>query len=263
MSYGNLGVLTLIFGLIGVLTAVKRRHKEGIFILSWIIVIILLINAYLFGLNGINSISYRLLVYLLIPVSILGGFGVATVYHKLNDYKNFSSKKFRNSFLISLFVLATFFGLLTVENPLIASFEVTNQYGAFQIAPPSPSEMDLAMWFNENGNKSKSILSNDSFPLTFVSTQTGMPLVSDSDFKYFNKSTSKSFFEKNNIGYVVLDKRLSFNSNNGTLYKVEYEGEFYNLFYYSEDIPSNLNMIIPSYIKVVYENNDFIVCEVQ
>jgi len=263
LSYGNLGVLTLIFGLIGVITAVKRRQKEDIFILSWIIVIILLINAYLFGLNGINSISYRLLVYLLIPVSILGGFGVATAYHKLKDYKNFSSKKFRNAFLISLFALATFFGFLTVENPLIASFEVTNQYGAFQIAPPSPSEMDLAIWFNENGNKSKSILSNDLFPLTFVTTQTGMPLASDSDFEHFNKNVSKSFFEKNNIGYVVLDKRLSFNSNNETLYKVEYEGEFYNLFYYSEDIPSNLNIILPSYMKVVYENNDFIVCEVQ
>ena len=262
-SYGNLGVLTLIFGLIGVITAVKRRQKEDIFILSWIIVIILLINAYLFGINGINSISYRLLVYLLIPVSILGGFGVTTVYHKLKNYKNFSSKKFRNTFLISLFVLATFFGFLTVENPLIASFEVTNQYGSFQIAPPSPSEMDLAMWFNENGNKSESILSNNLFPLTFVTTQTGMPLASDSDFEHFNMNVSKSFFEKNKIGYVVLDKRLSFNSNNETLHFVEYDGEFYKLFYYSGDIQSNLNEILPSYLKVVYENNDFIICKVQ
>ena len=262
-SYGNLGVLTLIFGLIGVVTAVIRRQKEDIFILSWIIVIMLLINAYLFGINGINSISYRLLVYLLIPVSILGGFGVSTVYHKLKNYKNFSSKKFRNAFLISLFVLATFFGFLTVENPLISSFEVTNQYGSFQIAPPSSSEMDLVNWFNENGNKSKSILSNDFFPLTFVTSQTGMPLASDVDFAYFNKNVSKSFFEKNKIGYVVLDKRLSFNSSNGTLHKVEYLGEFYTLFYYNENIQSNLNEILPDYVKVVYENNNFIVCEVQ
>ncbi len=246
-SYGNLGVLTLIFGLIGVVTAVIRRQKEDIFILSWIIVIMLLINAYLFGINGINSISYRLLVYLLIPVSILGGFGVSTVYHKLKNYKNFSSKKFRNAFLISLFVLATFFGFLTVENPLISSFEVTNQYGSFQIAPPSSSEMDLVNWFNENGNKSKSILSNDLFPLTFVTSQTGMPLASDVDFAYFNKNVSKSFFEKNKIGYVVLDKRLSFNSSNGTLHKVEYLGEFYTLFYYNENIQSNLNEILPDY----------------
>jgi hypothetical protein len=263
LSYGNLGILTLIFSLIGIITAFKRRQKEDIFILCWIIMIILLINAYLFGLNGVNSISYRLLVYLLIPISIIGGFGVSIVCYKLKDYKNFSSKKFRNVFLISLFVLATFFGFLTVENPLIASFEVTNQYGAFQIAPPTSSEIDLVMWFNEYGNKSISILSNNLFPLTFVTTQTGMPLASDSDFKYLNKNVSKSFFKKNNIGYVVLDKRLSFNSNTETLHIVEYDGEFYKLFYYSGNIQSNLNEILPNYMKVVYENNDFIVCEVQ
>jgi hypothetical protein len=123
--------------------------------------------------------------------------------------------------------------------------------------------MDLASWFNENGNKSKSILSNNLFPLTFVTTQTGMPLASDSDFEHFNKNVSKSFFEKNKIGYVILDKRLSFNSNNETLQFVEYDGEFYKLFYYNGDIQSNLNEILPSYMKVIYENNEFIVCEVQ
>ncbi|MCE7698108.1 MAG: hypothetical protein K8E24_004485 [Methanobacterium paludis] len=262
-SYGNLGVLTLIFGLIGAVAAIKRRQKRDIVILTWIFTIILLINAYIFGINGINSISYRLLVYLLIPVSILGGFGISSVYHKLRDYKRFSSKNFRTAFLISIFLLATFDGVLTVENPLISSFEITNQYGSFQIAPPSSSEEDLVNWFNENGDKNKSILSNDLFPLTYVTAQTGMSLASDTKFKYFNKNLSESFFEKNKIGYVVLDKRLSFNSDNGTLYKVEYDGKFYKLFYYSEDISSNINNILPNYMTVVYENNYFIICKVQ
>ena len=49
---------------------------------------ILLSKAYWFG---INVISYRVLVYLLIPLSILGGFGLSQVYYKFKDYKIVSS----------------------------------------------------------------------------------------------------------------------------------------------------------------------------
>ena len=69
-------------------------------------------NAYWFG---VNVITYRVLIYLLLPLSILGGFGLNQVYLKLKNYKNFSSKNFRISFLISVFALATFSGILTVE----------------------------------------------------------------------------------------------------------------------------------------------------
>ncbi len=259
-SYGNLGILTLIFGLTGAIAAILSRRKKDIIMLTWIIVVILLINAHLFG---INVYSYRLLTYLLIPVSILGGFGLSQIYHKLKNYKNFSSKNFRNAFLISIFLLATLDGILTVENPLLSTFEISNQFGTFQIAPPSPSEIDLANWFNINGDKSKSIISNDLFPLIFVTTQTGMPLDNDLDFANFNSKSSESYFEKKDVGYVVLDKRLSFQSNNGTLYRIFYTGEVYGLFYYSGDIQSNINSIFPSWVKVVYENKEFIVGELQ
>jgi hypothetical protein len=90
-----------------------------------------------------------------------------------------------------------------------------------------------------------------------------MPLADWYDFTYLNNNTSKSFFNQEGIGYVVLDKRLSFQSNNGTFYKVPYETDLYTLFYYSGNIQSNLNQILPNSVKVVYENKDFIVCEVQ
>lgn len=259
-SYGNLGLLGLVFGFIGVVYAVMRRHKIDVFMLSWILVILLLINAHLLGINVLAS---RFLVYILIPVSILGGFGLSEIYHKLKNYNRFSSKNFRIAFLISIFALATFDGVLTMESPLIAYFAVDDQYGSFQIAPPSQSEVELANWFNSYGDKSKSILSNNLFPLTFVSTQTGMALVNDQSFVDFNNTLPESYFTKNNIGYVVLDKRLSFQSTNGTFYKVEYDGYYYRLFYYSGDIQANLNSILPSYLKVVYQNKDFIVCEVE
>jgi len=261
-SYGNLGVLTLIFGLIGAIAAIFRRQKNDIFLLTWALVILLAINIHLFDAS-LNVLSPRLLVYLLIPVSILGGFGLSQVYIKLKNYKRFSSKNFRNAFLISIFVLATFFGFLTMENPLIAYNGINNQYGEFQIAPPTSSMIELAQWFNDNGDKNKSIVSNDIYPLIFVSAETGMPLADWYDFTYFYNTTSKSYFTKEGIGYVVLDKRLSFPSNNGTLHKVEYTTDLYTLFYYSGNIQSNINKILPSSVKVVYENKDFIVCEVQ
>ena len=259
-SYGNLGIMTLLFGLIGTIIALKKRRKEDAFIISWLIVIMLLLNVYLFG---INVISYRLLPYLLIPLSILGGLGITEICRKLKDYKNFSSKNFRTAFLISICALATFNGLLTVENPLITSNEVSNQYGTFQIAPPSASEIDLARWFNQNGDKSKSILSNNLFPMTFVTAQTGMPLRADLTFDSFGKNVSESTFKQDKVGYVVLDKRLSFQSNNGTIYKVLFDAEFYRIFYYSGDIPSNIDKIVPSFMKLVYENKDFMVFQVQ
>jgi asparagine N-glycosylation enzyme membrane subunit Stt3 len=256
----NLSYLILIFALVGTIVAIKRRRKKDVFILTWTILMILVSNAYVFG---VNVISYRLLVYILIPLSILGGFGVSWVYKKFKDNKKFSSQKFRTGFLILTFTLATISGIIIMNNPNNFSFDISNQYGTFQIAPPSSSEVDLSRWFNEYGDKSKSIMSNDLFPMTFVTTQTGMPLTSDVSFDNFNNTTSESTLKQNKIGYIVLDKRLSFNSTNGTLYKVRYDAEFYEIYYYSEDIHSNINEILPSYIKVVYENKDFIVCQVQ
>lgn len=133
-SYGNLGWLGLIFALVGIIAILKRRSKKDIFLLSWMIVIILILNASFFG---IDVISYRLLVYLLVLLSIVGGFGITQIYHKMARYDRFSSKNFRTAFLLSIFALATFNGFLTMENPLLSSFDIDNQYGTFQIAPPT------------------------------------------------------------------------------------------------------------------------------
>ena len=256
----NLSYLVLIFALTGTIIAIKKRRKKDVFILSWAILMILVSYAYVFG---VNVISYRLLVYILIPLSILGGFGVSWVYYKLKDYKKFSSPNYRTAFLIIIFTLATISGIIIVNDPNNFSFNISNQYGTFQIAPPSSSEIDLARWFNEYGDKSKSIMSNDLFPLSFVTTQTGMSLTSDVSFDNFSNNTPESTLKQNGVYYIVLDKRLSLNSTNGTLYKLSYDAEFYNIYYYSEDIHSNINEILPNYIKVVYENKDFIVCQVQ
>ena len=252
-----LGVFVSIFSFIGAIVALKTRDKKGIFILTWAIVIFLLSNAYLVGINVESS---RFLIYMLVPLSILGGYGLNYVYYKFKEYKYLSSPKFRSGFLMSIFALSVILGLLTVAgNPF--TFYAETPLGTVQIAPLSPSEIDLANWFKMNGDKNESILISNPYSGYFVSDESGMSI--NEKFKFFNKSTSQSDFKKNKIGYIVYDKRLTFQSKNGTLYMQEANSELYPLLYFSKDIHANINEIIPSFAKVVYENNDFIVCKIE
>lgn len=255
---GNIGILTLVFAAIGVVFAFKEMHKKHMYIFIWIIAMFLLSNAYWFG---INVISYRVMIYLLIPLSILGGFGLSQVYYKLKEYKIFSSRSFRSAFLISIFALSTISGVLTVEDPKLATFGAMTKFGYIQTAPPTDSEVDMANWFNENGNKSRSVLISNLYSGYFLAAESGMPI--HKNFEKFNKNTPLSVFEKEKIGYIVYDKRLTFHSTNGTIYVQKVDSDFSPVYYFSGDIHANISKIIPDYVKVVYENKDFIVCKVQ
>lgn len=254
----NFGYLVLIFSVVGIIFSIKEKQKKDLFILTWIIIMFLLSIAYWFG---INVISYRMLIYILIPLSIIGGFGLSQIYDGLKDYKRFSLHKFSAIFLIGIFLLSAASGISTVLDPKIATFEVKTQYSTLEIAPPSPSLVDLAGWFNQNGDKSKSILTNNLFTGTFLATAAGMPV--HYGFEDFNKNISESAFREGGIGYIVLDKRLSINSNNQTLHLIKVNSEFYPLVYFSKNISSNLPELLPDFIKVVYENQDYIVCQIQ
>lgn len=252
-----MGVFVSIFSLIGGIIAVKRRNKKGIFLLTWVLLLFLLSNAYWFG---INVESARFLIYMLIPLSILGGYGLNYVYYKFKEYKHFSTSKFRSSFLISVFLVSAILGLLTVvESPF--TFYAGTTLGNVQISPLSPSEVDLANWFKMNGNKNESILISNLYSGYFVSAESGMTL--NKKFEKFNKNTPLSSFEKEKVGYIVYDKRLTFHSANGTIYMQKVASKFHPLYYFSGDIHANINEIIPDFVKVVYENENFIICKVQ
>lgn len=256
-GYLNIGIMVLIFGFIGMIFSLIKRRKQDLFMLIWILLLFLLSIAYLFG---INVISYRLLVYLMIPLSIIGGFALSEICGRLKTSGHFSSNKFRAAFLMSVFALGIFSGVLTVEAPDVATFEVQNQYGSLEIAPPSASMVDLANWFNANGDKNKSILTNNLFTGTFLATEAGMPI--HYGFEDFNKNISQSAIKEANIGYLVLDKRLSLNSPNDTLKLISVKAEFYPLVYFNKPVSSSLQELLPDFIKVVYENQDYIVCQI-
>ena len=254
----NIGALVLIFAIIGCVAALKKMERKHIFIFTWILAMFLLSNAYWFG---INVVTYRVLIYLLIPLSILGGFGLSHVYYKLKNYNISSSRPFRSLFLISIFALSTFLGVLTVEDPATATFGSTTKFGYIQISPPSDSEVNIAKWFEENGNKSRSVLVSNIYAGYFLATESGMPI--HLKIENFNHSTPKSVFEKEKIGYIVYDKKLTFTSKNKTLEtKLEYS-LFGPLYYFNKDIHTHINEIIPDYVKVVYENDEFIICKVE
>lgn len=251
----SFGYLALISALVGIFFSARKRRRKDLFVLTWIIITFLLSIAYYFG---INVISYRMLIYILIPLSIIGGFGLCQIYYKLKDYKRFSSYKLGTILLIGIYVFSAASGFLTVLDPEIASFKVKTQYSTLDIAPPSPSMVDLAGWFQRHGDRNRSILTNNLFTGTFLATVADMPI--HYGFEDFNKNIPESAFKEGGIGYVVLDKRLSLSYNNQTLRLVKVNSEFYPLVYFSKNISSSLSELLPDFIKVVYENQDYIVC---
>lgn len=251
-----LGPLVLISALIGGIFAVKKRHKKHYFIIIWIISLFLLSKAYWFG---INVLSARVLIYMLIPLAIFGGFGISQLYCHLKKYRKFSSPQIRSTFLVCIFILSVVSGVITVSGPVF-SFQAKTSLGNIQIAPPSTSEVDVANWFNENGDKTKSLITSNLYTGTLITSVSEVPI--HYGFEYFNKNTPLSIYKDEKIGYIVIDKRLTFPSKNGTLYMQSASSEYYPLFFFSEDIHNNIKEIIPDYAKVVYENDDFIVCQI-
>lgn len=266
---GNLGVLVLLFSVIGAVAAVKRHQQKDNVILVWIIAMILLSNAYWFG---VNVISYRVLIYLLIPLSILGGYGIHVTCQKLKSYPRFSSKNVRSMILVVILVLSMLSAVFAVSNPDISVFSVKNEFGNVQIAPPSDSEVDLANWFIENGNKSRYIVISNQFTGMFLAARTMMSF--HDGFEYFStnsnvtiekesvKSSTLTNFKQANVGYIVYDKRLVVKPSQNNLSLRIVNSEFFPLPYFTQDIHSNINNIKPEFSEVVYENPDFIVCEI-
>jgi hypothetical protein len=259
---GNLGPFACVFGLLGLIWALQQRRKKDLFLVTWIVTMLLLSVSYLFG---INMISYRVMIYILIPLSILGGLGLQQFYHYLKNINRLSSQRFRCTFLVLLLLLATLSGFLTVNNTDIASFSVKSDYGDIQIAPPSEAELDLNRWFQENGDQSHSILISNQFTGMFLATEAGMPM--HYGFEYYGlKSLPTATLEamKNeSIGYIVYDKKLVLSPpDESELYIKRVYYEFFPLFYLSQDIEKNINQIKPEYTKVVYQNQEFIVCQV-
>ena len=248
----QLGIVALLFALIGAVASYKLGLSKSVkdktvLLVVWIVIMFIFSKINWFGLN---MISYRVLIYILIPLSILGGFGLYQTY-KWGKQKKISNLPVGHLILGIIFLFATINGVLIASNPKIATFGAQTELGTISIAPPSASEIDLADWFSKNGDKNKRVVISNYYSGMFLVADTGQPLSRDN--KALIGKINQSSLIKENIGYIVYDKRLKFSSSNLT-YRTQPGG----LVYFT-----NIPQIIPKYAKIVYENNDFVVCKVQ
>ena len=251
--------IVLIFVFIGAFLAFKRRENKDLFIIIWIAVIFIMSKSYWFG---VNVYTIRLLVHLLLPLSILGGMGLSYLYLDFKK-KEFPSKKFRSIFLIAIFLIASLFAVSNVTDPkfpVIPKYDLGNaQMANPQIVPPSNSDIDMANWFIKNGNKSRSVLITNIYSGKILLALTGQPIATINAMAPYYLDGSKTTsnitdkLKNTDIGYLVYDKRLKLNSNDNST-KVSYQ----NFVYYSSDI----HRIIPSYARIVHENENYIICEI-
>ena len=251
--------IVLIFVIIGSVVALKRRETKDLFIIVWIIVIFFMSNSYWFG---VNVYTMRLLIHLLIPLSILGGLGLSYLYL---DYKKleYPSKKVRTIFLITIFLITTLFAVSTVKD---SNFEVipnhnSQPYGTSdmiipQIAPPTSSDMELATWFDINGDKKSVIVSNNYATNQFIVALTGQPVADVVSSEHVLEwGFGASELTDKNVGYFIFDKRLKF-----FLYpnkKIISKGGF--IFYNSN---FNITTLIPPNAKLLYENSYYMVFKI-
>ena len=251
--------IVLIFAVIGAYTAIKRRENKDFFVIIWIVVIFILSKSYWFG---VNVYTIRLLVHLLLPISVLGGLGLSYLYLDFKK-REFKSKSIRSGFLIAILLISSLFAISTVLDPKfpdIPKYDLGNGIISNpQIVPPSSSDIDMANWFNEYGNKSKSVLITNEYSGKILLALTGQPIatINSAAPYYLDGTKTTSILTRNiqnsSIGYLVYDKRLHYNSQNSTSL-VEYQ----NYIYYSTDI----HKIIPSYAHIVHENDNYIICVV-
>ena len=173
--------IVMIFAIIGAIVAFKRRTMKDLFLFVWIIVIFIMSNSYWFG---VNVYTIRLLVHLLLPLSILGGMGLSYLYI---DYKKaeFPNSTIRSVLLVVILLISSLFAISTVTAPNFNSLPKYNSqpYGINnltipQIAPPTNSDIELATWFNQNGDKKLALISNNYYTDQFLLATTGQPIAS-------------------------------------------------------------------------------------
>ncbi|MDO5852201.1 MAG: hypothetical protein Q4Q23_06915 [Methanobacteriaceae archaeon] len=252
-----IGILPLIFGIIGTLITFKTRKHLTICI--WVITAFVLSNAHWFG---IPVYTYRLLVYLLIPLTLIGGYGISYIVKFFEDKKpNVSSIIF-----IIIMILCTFTGIVMFSDEHIADITVENNISKVQIAPPSMEETEIINYFKNQEKTDKSVLINNLFLGTILSSSDEIPIHYSFDI-YASPNSSKSSLkslQEEKIGYIVYDKSLIDKDDNTTGISVKYvKSDFYPLYYYNKELnEENFNKIKLAHTTKTFENNRFIVCKV-
>ncbi|MGE0064566.1 MAG: hypothetical protein AB7S37_02330 [Methanobacteriales archaeon] len=240
-AYRRFGMSYKLFGFSSPWGASPPIKLKDLFIISWILSMFILSKAYYFG---INVISYRVLIYILLPLSILAGSGLEFTFRTLGRMDGNVAR----ILLILVLSFSLFQAAENFSNSKIADFGALTVYGRVSIAPPTGGEVELAEWFK--GLEADKVASfSNYYTGVFVMAYSGQsinPLLED-----FQGIPGKDELYRENIGYLVYDKRL----------KMYDDAPFIssrNLLYYNPSMV-NLSDLDYDYLEKVYENGEFVV----
>lgn len=252
-----LGVIVLVCGIVGLYYSFKDRRL--LFVSMWTLVAFVLSNLHWFG---IPVYTYRMLIYVLMPAVIVGGYGVARLVEKLNT----KNKSYSIILILALIILSFIAGYNNINDPALTTTSATTEASTYQIAPPTSSEVEVINWF-ENADHNKSILSNNMFFATVISSTDQMPIHYKFDtYIAQNHTTTQKSMHKEKIGYILYDKNLVVNNSSSYAHQdvICINGSFYPTYYFTNKITDeNFHAIQPEYTTKVFENDRFIICQVQ
>lgn len=253
-----IGVLPLLFSIVGLYFSFKKR--EMLFVTFWALIAFLFSNLHWFG---IPVYTFRLLIYLILPMVIVGGYGIVNIIEIIKK----SNVELTKILIILLIIITFMLAFIHINDPSINNFSSPTEQSTYQIAPPTSDEVELINFFKNETVGNKSILINNLFLGTVVSSMDEIPIHYEFDI-YTNKSLSKSSSDslnKEEIGYIVYDKSLIMNntSDYDTLDVRYVDGSYYPSYYFTKEITeSNFDSIKLESSEKIFENNRFIVCKV-
>lgn len=252
------GIVSLLFSILGLFYSFKNR--EFLFVSIWALIAFVVSNLHWFG---IPVYTFRMLIYLIIPMVMLGAYGIVKLLEDIKDYNPNTIKIFTIVLIILSFVLC----MVNINDPSVQIYKSTTEQSTYQIAPPTSDEVELINWFENENVENKSILINNLFLGTVISSIDEIPIHYGFDM-YTNKSLSKSSLDSLNnesIVYIVYDKSLVINdTDNYDSLDVRYvNGSYYPSYYFTKQITeNNFNEIMLQHSEKTFENERFIVCKI-
>lgn len=248
---GAFGYLLLFLSLIGGYRALIKYRLKDIFIITWIISMLLLSQSYLVG---VNVISYRVLVYILIPISIIAAYGLKNIIFWFKSQDSLYSKI--AYLILGLIVIFSMFqGYSTFSSPKITEFGAETPIETVAIAPPSRGEIELGNWMQQNVNQTQVATFSNYYTSIFILSYTHTP-VSNLLHRQDSGILNESDLITNQIDIVVYDKKLNFTGSPDSFWNVNNQFLFYN----SKKI--NIANLDFTYWEKVYENQEFVVYQV-
>ena len=253
------GILPLAFGVLGLIFSLKNKNHR--LIALWALIAFVITNLHWIG---VPVYTFRLLIYFVIPAVIVGGYSVSCLVEIFNG----KYKKMGYIFLLALILTSFLVGYTNLDDSSVVTSSAETNQSTFQIAPPTSEEMEVIDFFKSENITNSSVLTNNLYFGTILSSSAEIPLHYSFDI-YARPSSHKaslSYLNDEKIGYIVYDKSLVLNNSTTAdgIPQIEFiEGDYYPVYYYDEAITDdNFYQIQLSGTQIVFENNRFIVCKV-